>query len=260
MPVAVLPSIMNSNCLRVILWLSLLAPAVAQAQTPKPVPFPAESLVGKDSFEAYCASCHGTDGRGNGPVAGSLRNVPTDLTALANRNADSFPRERVTAVLMGTSRTVVAHGTRAMPIWGPMFRMFESDARAQVRIDNLVAYIERLQVRPSNATDLGKDLFRVYCAICHGVDGRGAGPMASELRRLPPSLTSHAVRNGGVFPSERVRTIIDGRGVASHGDREMPVWGDAFRRTRDGLSEEAAKARIDAIVKYLEAIQERATF
>ena len=84
--------------------------------------------------------------------------------------------------------------------------------------------------------------------------------MASELRRLPPSLTSYAVRNGGVFPSERLRTIIDGRVVASHGDSEMPVWGDAFRRTRDGLSEEAAKARIDAIVKYLEAIQERATF
>ena len=245
-----------------MLWLLLLAPAVAQAQaqTPKPVPFPGESLVGKESFEAYCSSCHGTDGRGNGPVAGSLRNIPTDLTALANRNGDSFPRERVTAVLMGTSRTVVAHGTQAMPIWGPMFRMFESDARAKVRIDNLVAYIETLQVKSSQPVDVGRNLFRASCAACHGVDARGAGPLASELRRLPPSLTSYAVRNGGVFPSERLRTIIDGRGVASHGDREMPVWGDAFRRTRDGLSEEAAKARIDAIVKYLEAIQERATF
>ena len=125
--------IMINTCLRSMLWLLLLAPAVAQAQaqTPKPVPFPGESLVGKESFEAYCSSCHGTDGRGNGPVAGSLRNIPTDLTALANRNGDSFPRERVTAVLMGTSRTVVAHGTQAMPIWGPMFRMFESDARAK---------------------------------------------------------------------------------------------------------------------------------
>ena len=68
-----------------------------------------------------------------------------------------------------------------------------------------------MQVRSSNVTELGRDLFRVYCATCHGVDGRGAGPMASELRRLPPSLTSYAVRNGGVFPSERLRTIIDGR-------------------------------------------------
>lgn len=251
---------MNTTCLRSILWLALLAPTAAHAQAAKPVPFPAESLVGKDSFDAYCASCHGTDGRGNGPVAASLRNIPTDLTALASRNRNSFPREQVTAILMGTSRTVVAHGTRAMPIWGPMFRMFESDARARVRIDNLVAYLETIQVRPSDATDLGKDLFRVYCATCHGVDGRGAGPMASELRRLPPNLTSYAVRNGGVFPSERVRSIIDGRLVGSHGTSEMPVWGNAFKRTRGGLSEEAAKARIDAIVKYLEAIQERATF
>ena len=191
---------MNNTCLRSMLWLLLLAPAVAQAQTPKPVPFPGESLVGKESFEAYCASCHGTDGRGNGPVAGSLRNIPTDLTALANRNGNSFPRERVTAVLMGTSRTVVAHGTQAMPIWGPMFRMFESDARARVRIDNLVAHIETLQVKSSQPVDVGRNLFRASCAACHGVDARGAGPLASELRRLPPSLTSYAVRNGGGLP------------------------------------------------------------
>lgn len=251
---------MNTTCLRSILWLALLAPTAAHAQAAKPVPFPGESLVGKESFEAYCSSCHGTDGRGNGPVAGSLRNIPADLTALANRNGNSFPRERVTAVLVGTSRTVVAHGTQAMPIWGPMFRMFESDARAKVRIDNLVAYIETLQVKSSQPVDVGRNMFRAYCAVCHGVDARGAGPLASELRRLPPSLTSYAVRNGGVFPNERLRAIIDGRTVSSHGDREMPVWGDAFKRTRDGLSEEAARARIDAIVTYLEAIQERATF
>lgn len=252
---------MTSKYIRSLLWVLCVAPAIAQAQTAnKPVPFPAESLVGKDSFEAYCASCHGVGGRGDGPVAPSLRQIPVDLTALASRNGDSFPRERVGAVLTGTSRTVAAHGTTAMPIWGPMFRMFESDARARVRIDNLVAYIETLQVRSRQPLDVGKNLFRAYCASCHGVDARGAGPLASELRRLPPSLTSYAVRNSGVFPSERLRTIIDGRGVASHGDREMPVWGDAFKRSRDGLSEQAAKARIDAIVTYLEAIQERATF
>ena len=121
-----------------------------------------------------------------------------------------------------------------MPVWGPLFRMFESDARTRVRIENLVSYLETMQVRPSNATEMGKDLFRAYCATCHGVDGRGAGPMASELRRLPPSLTSYAVRNGGVFPGEQVRRIIDGRLVGSHGTSEMPVWGDAFKRTRTG--------------------------
>jgi mono/diheme cytochrome c family protein len=171
-----------------------------------------------------------------------------------------FPRERVSAALTGAGRTVAAHGTTEMPIWGPLFRAFESDARVRVRIDNLVNYLETVQVRPSQPTESGAALFRTYCASCHGTDARGAGPMTTQLRRLPPSLTSFAVRNGGVFPGERVHRIIDGRDIASHGTMEMPVWGDAFRRTREGLSEEAAAARIDAIVRYLESIQERATF
>jgi hypothetical protein len=61
-----------------------------------------------------------------------------------------------------------------------------------------------------------------------------------------------------VFPSERVHRIIDGREVRSHGDREMPVWGDAFRTSRDGLTAESVKARIEALVRYLQAIQQRA--
>jgi hypothetical protein len=74
---------------------------------------------------------------------------------------------------------------------------------------------------------------------------------------MPPDLTKYTTRNGGVFPSERLSQIIDGRGVVSHGDREMPVWGNAFRSSRDGLTAAGAKARIDAVVRYLESIQER---
>lgn len=61
-----------------------------------------------------------------------------------------------------------------------------------------------------------------------------------------------------VLASERVYRSIDGRDVPFHGNREMPVWGDAFRRSRDGLTDEAVKARIEAIVRYLQGIQERA--
>jgi mono/diheme cytochrome c family protein len=236
----------------------LLASAVATAQTPGIAPpFLGDSLVGKDSFEAYCASCHGSGGRGDGPVAPALKRAPADLTGLAGRNNDVYPRERVKAVLTGAGRTVAAHGTTEMPIWGPLFRAFESDARVRVRIDNLVRYVETLQ--PSTR-ESGAALFRTYCASCHAADARGAGPLADRLRRLPPSLTSYAARNGGVFPGERVRRIIDGRDIPAHGTSEMPVWGDAFRRTRESLTDQAARARIDAIVKYLEAIQERATF
>jgi hypothetical protein len=81
--------------------------------------------------------------------------------------------------------------------------------------------------------------------------------MAGLLRHTPPDLTQFTQRNGGLFPSERVYRIIDGRDVASHGDRDMPVWGNAFRQVPGGTNAGTIKARIDAIVRYLQGIQER---
>ncbi len=144
-----------------------------------------------------------------------------------------------------------------MPIWGQMFRAFESDARVKERIVNLVAYIESLQLPSTGTDDTGSRLFRTYCASCHGATGRGDGPMAMQLRRMPPDLTQFTSRNGGVFPSEQVYRIVDGREVMSHGDREMPIWGDAFRMVSGGPGAGVVKARIDAIVRYLAGIQER---
>ena len=249
------------TCLLAIVVFALFVSVMTRAQTGSPAPgFLGDSLVGKDSFEAYCATCHGSAARGDGPVAGALKGTPADLTMLAGHNHGVYPRDRVRAVLTGAGRTVAAHGTTEMPIWGPLFRAFESDARVRVRIDNLVNYLETVQARPGQSSESGAALFRTYCASCHGTDARGAGPMSTQLRRLPPSLTSFAMRNGGMFPSERVRRIIDGRDVPAHGSYEMPVWGDAFRRTREGLSDQAVNLRIEAIVRYLETIQERATF
>jgi mono/diheme cytochrome c family protein len=240
---------------------AMFATVMTRAQTNPPAPaFLGDSLVGKDSFDAYCAACHGPTASGNGPVAAALKRTPPDLTMLASHNLGVYPRERVRAVLTGAGHTVAAHGTTEMPIWGPLFRAFESDARVRVRIENLVNYLETVQARPTQSSESGAGLFRTYCASCHGTDGRGAGPMATQLRQPPPSLTSFALRNGGLFPSERVRRIIDGRDTPAHGSFEMPVWGDAFRRTREGLTAEAVAARIQAIVKHLEAIQERATY
>jgi mono/diheme cytochrome c family protein len=122
---------------------------------------------------------------------------------------------------------------------------------------NLVTYIESIQVPSTGPDDTGSRLFRTYCASCHGTAGRGDGPMAMQLRRMPPDLTQFTKRNGGVFPSELVYRIVDGREVMSHGDRDMPVWGDAFRMVTGGPGTGVVKARIDAIVRYLAGIQER---
>ena len=78
------------------------------------------------------------------------------------------------------------------------------------------------------------------------------------MKKPPPDLTQFAASNGGVFPSALVAHIIDGRQpVKGHGGPDMPVWGDAFKASRVGSSEEAVQARIKALVEYLERIQER---
>jgi mono/diheme cytochrome c family protein len=117
--------------------------------------------------------------------------------------------------------------------------------------------LESLQAPAAAPGTSGARLFRTHCATCHGADARGGGPLAERLRDAPPDLTRYTERNDGVFPSARVHRIIDGRDVRSHGDREMPVWGDAFRSEPDGLTPDEAKARIDAIVEHLRAIQRR---
>jgi hypothetical protein len=100
-------------------------------------------------------------------------------------------------------------------------------------------------------------MYLTYCASCHGMSGRGDGPVAEFLRVRPANLTRFAAENGGVFPRAKLQRVIDGRDVGSHGNPDMPVWGDAFRVSRGGLSEPGVNARIDAIVRFLDSIQER---
>jgi mono/diheme cytochrome c family protein len=104
------------------------------------------SMSGRDIFRYYCATCHGRDARGNGPVAATLKTPPADLTKLATNNGGTFPVERVKAfVTVGRSDTP-AHGTSDMPVWGPIFQSLDpSDAIARARIDNVVAYVRSIQ-------------------------------------------------------------------------------------------------------------------
>ena len=108
------------------------------------------------------------------------------------------------------------------------------------------------------ADDTGRVLFVQHCSACHGTSGRGDGPAADTFRTRPPDLTRLASRNGGVFAADRIHRVIDGRGVTAHGTPEMPVWGEVFRR-KPNLDEDAVKARIEAIVRYLRSIQERSS-
>ena len=89
----------------------------------------------------------------------------------------------------------------------------------------------------------GAQLFKRLCASCHGPAGAGDGPVAAGFKTRLPDLTGIAARRGGQFPDERIRQIIDGRaGVAAHGAREMPVWGNDLR---------SAGADADAVITRL---------
>lgn len=104
---------------------------------------------------------------------------------------------------------------------------------------------------PSGAT-----LYRTYCAVCHGPDAHGRGPLASSLRVAPTDLTQLARRSGGTFPGLAVTRSIDGRDtVRGHGTGDMPVWGDAFERSTEA-GPDAVRARIEALVSYLASVQE----
>jgi mono/diheme cytochrome c family protein len=106
----------------------------------------------------------------------------------------------------------------------------------------------------ASRTFAGRDLFSAHCASCHGVTGVGNGPVAPSMRKAPPDITGLSLANGGLFPLERVRRVVEGRDVPSHGDREMPVWGDVFR-LESGASREVVRERIGAIVEYLRTMQ-----
>jgi len=104
------------------------------------------SVSGRDLFEFYCASCHGRDGNGKGPVAPALRVPPPDLTRIAARNDGVFPKARIEALLTGDRNIPPAHGTSDMPVWGPIFSALDSNDRMnRVRIANIVDYIASIQ-------------------------------------------------------------------------------------------------------------------
>jgi mono/diheme cytochrome c family protein len=105
---------------------------------------------GREEYILACASCHGDDGRGGGPVVPALRTPPPDLTLLTRQHTGTFPREYVIAVLAG-ERVVAAHGSREMPVWSQRFRPSATGATAVAsiyarrRLELLTSYLESLQ-------------------------------------------------------------------------------------------------------------------
>ena len=105
---------------------------------------------------ANCASCHGSGGRGDGPVAEVLTTKPSDLTQITAQYSGTFPADEIYRAISGQNM-INPHGSREMPVWGPRYWALAADQAASVphdvdmqamvhgRITALVQYIESLQ-------------------------------------------------------------------------------------------------------------------
>lgn len=134
-------------------WLAMIGLAIAatllagqsQQTTPPPGAHLIPSLTGKDLYRAYCASCHGLSGHGDGPMAAHLKRRPTDLTTIAAHHGGIFPKDDVRRFITG-EKVTGSHGTREMPVWGPIFSQVEIDTDyGKVRLENLVNFIQSIQ-------------------------------------------------------------------------------------------------------------------
>lgn len=114
--------------------------------------------------------------------------------------------------------------------------------------------IKHVPVRQTSAAS-GPEMYKTYCAVCHGVDGKGNGPAAAALKVAASDLTTLAAKNGGKYPALRVAAILRGENaLAAHGSKEMPIWGDVFRSMSSG-SESEMQQRIANLSKYVESLQ-----
>ena len=140
---------MSSCAAPFICAVALGLPVLAQNPGVRSVPAPYTSPAsGSEMYLAYCASCHGSKGLGNGPAADRLKHPVPDLTTLSQRSKGAFPKEHVSQVIRG-EESAEAHGLQDMPVWGPVFRSLNSSQEpiVRMRVSNLARHIESLQAR-----------------------------------------------------------------------------------------------------------------
>ena len=103
----------------------------------------------------------------------------------------------------------------------------------------------------------GKDTYTGYCAVCHGMDGKGKGPAAPALTKPVPDLTQLAKQQGGKFSQLPIENTILGKGrvPASHGTVDMPIWGPIFHAS--DVDPSVSTLRIRNLVSYLESLQQK---
>ena len=116
--------------------------------------------------------------------------------------------------------------------------------------------VKHVPIKPTSAAS-GQEMYKGYCAVCHGTSGKGDGPAASALKVPPPDLTTLAKMNGGKYPAMKVSAVIRGEDtLAAHGSKDMPVWGSLFWQMSGGQTSEVQQ-RVSNLNKYIESLQQK---
>lgn len=115
--------------------------------------------------------------------------------------------------------------------------------------------LKKVPIPYSNPTS-GAQMYKNYCAACHGPKGMGDGPAVEFLKAAPPDLRTMTQRNNGKYPADRVKATLQfGTGGHAHGTSDMPIWGPLFR-ARD-TDQNVGKLRAYNVTAFIESLQQK---
>ena len=142
---------MSKTFIAVLVVFVFILAGISAAADPKPaikeVPIaPTSAASGDEMYKAYCAVCHGNDGKGGGPAAAAMKVPPPDLTTLAKNNGGKFPATKVYVAISGDF-SFAAHGSPKMPIWGQVFRQTKGSSDSMLRVSNLTNHVASMQAK-----------------------------------------------------------------------------------------------------------------
>lgn len=141
------------------------------------------------------------------------------------------------------------HTVKARSVWLVMIFLCSTGAVFGQKTE-----IKKAPIRETSPSS-GEEMYKAYCAVCHGKTGVGDGPAAGALKTSPPDLTTLAKPHGGKYPGNYVTTVLNfGVGYRAHGTSDMPIWGPLFSSLRGG-DQAIVKMRITNLTNYIETLQ-----
>ena len=210
------------NCV-VLVSLVTVSSAVFSADPPA-------AYEGRRLYVSYCELCHGTEGKGDGPLAKTMKIFPADLTTTVRSRSDTI----LTKIITGEGRQTITGRNRhnllseSMPEWKNVF-----DETQVAALIAYLRYLSRTRHDLMGDPEVGMHLYQKYCSVCHGEEGQGDGIM-TELMGITPMDHTNPNEANSLGNEELIDSILDGKG------KFMPAW-------RGVLTEDD----VEALVSYI---------